>query len=217
MQMPKAKISVLLAIQCGCANATALPHAHTYRDAVRKTCESFAIVGPIAFGWSATPLLLSQQPRAALSVGLRSLQRWGGTSAGFTGGRAFSQAVRGADDVWCAAAGGMAAGLLGAPSVALLPARVASFAGLSILIETQLVPHLQQRTASPAAKPSRTIEPSKRIIHPRQQSARGHALSPRPPWGSQTPWADTPWMRAISRLDQGRQGFEDRCVAWLSA
>ena len=189
-------------------------HAHTYREAVRKTGESLAIVGPIAFGCSAAPLLLSRQPRAALTVGLRSAQRWGGTSAGFSGGRAFCQVARRTDDVWCAVAGGIAAGLLGSPSVALIPARVASFAGLSILIESQLIPRLQEGTsgAQATAKP----KPKRVIPLERRTSDSGHPLAQRAPWGSRTPWADKSWMKAISRFDQGRQDFEDRCVAWLA-
>lgn len=207
---------MIVVIHCAIARGELLQPARTYRDAIRKTCESFAIVGPVAFSWSAAPLLLSRQPGAAFRVGLSSAQRWGGTSAGFSGGRAFSQAARGTDDVWCAVAGGIAAGLLGSPSAALIPARVASFAGLSILIETQLLPRLQEGTSAQAAKPSRSIKPKRTVQHGRLTSARGHALAPRAPWGSQTPWAEKPWMKAISRIDQGRQDFEDRCVAWLA-
>lgn len=196
----------------GGATAFTVPPARTYSDAVRKTCESFAIVGPIAFSWTACPLFFARQPATALRAGILSAQRWGGTSAGFSGGRAFSQVVRQSDDVYCAVAGGVAAGLLGSPSVALIPARVASFAGLSILLETQVLPRLQTTSTKVKCKPNLQ---QKAPVQDRGSPAPGRPLKPRPAWGSRTPWAEQPWMKAISRIDQRRQAFEDSVVEWL--
>ena len=202
------------AAAAGSTSAVLVPAARTYKDAARKTCESFLIVAPMTFGWSATPLFFARQPEMALKIGLRSAQRWGGTSAGFSGGRAFTQVIRQTDDVWCAAAGGLAAGLLGSPSIGLIPARVCGFVGLSILLETQLLPRLQELTA---AQPPTRSKPKPIETRSRSATAGRTPLAPRPPWGSRTPWAEEPWMKAISRLDERRQAFEDACVTWLTS
>ena len=194
-------------------SALAGPVARSYKEAASKAVESLAIVGPIAFGWSATPLFFARQPATALSAGLQSAQRWGGTSAGFSGGRAISQVIRETDDVWCAAAGGLAAAILGSPSMQLMPARVCGFVGLSILLETQVVPLIQERTT---AQPMRSKP--KPVQSQRTSPAPIHGtLKPRPPWGSRSPWAEEPWMKAISNLDLRRQALEDACVAWLTS
>ena len=210
----------LLIIYCagfaaaGSTSAILVPPARSYKDAVTKAAESFAIVGPIAFGWSAMPLFFARQPAMALSAGLQSVQRWGGTSVGFSGGRAISQVIRQTDDdVWCAAAGGLAAAILGSPSIELVPARVCGFVGLSILLETQLVPLIKERTAAQPVRSKPNPVPQSQRTSPPVPGA----LKPRPPWGSRTPWAEEPWMKAISKLDLRRQAFEDACVDWLTS
>lgn len=187
--------------------------AHTYGDALRKTCQSLAIVGPIAFGWSAGPLAL--QPAVAIRVGMRSAQRWGGTSAGFTGGRAVSQVLRKTDDVWCAVAGAAAAALLGAPSFGQMPARLAGFVAMSYVLETQLLPRAglggdSAQLARPQPNPTKT--------RPRSSEKKAdwsYGGGARVPWGTNTFFADTAFGKTVIRIDKGRQDFEDACVAWL--
>ena len=187
--------------------------AHTYGDALRKTCQSLAIVGPIAFGWSAGPLAL--QPAVAMRVGMRSAQRWAGTSAGFTGGRAVFQVLRKTDDVWCAVAGAAAAALLGAPSFDQVPVRLAGFVALSYVLETQLLPRAglggdSAQLGRPQPNPTKTRPRSSK--QPADWSYGGGA---RVPWGTNTFFADTALGKAAIRIDTGRQNFEDACVARL--
>lgn len=183
--------------------------AHTYGDALRKTCQSLAIVGPIAFGWSAGPLAL--QPAVAMRVGMRSAQRWAGTSAGFTGGRAVSQVLRKTDDVWCAVAGAAAAAVLGAPSFGQMPARLAGFVAMSYVLETQLLPRAGLGGNSALARPQLKTRP-RSSKEPADWSYGGGA---RVPWGTNTFFADTVFGKAVIRIDKGRQDFEDACVARL--
>ena len=183
--------------------------AHTYGDALRKTCQSLAIVGPIAFGWSAGPLAL--QPAVAMRVGMRSAQRWAGTSAGFTGGRAVSQVLRKTDDVWCAVAGAAAAAVLGAPSFGQMPARLAGFVAMSYVLETQLLPRAGLGGNSALARPQLKTRP-RSSKKPADWSYGGGA---RVPWGTNTFFADTVFGKAVIRIDKGRQDFEDACVARL--
>ena len=203
---------VLLSIVARGAAGLAVPErAVTYGDVARQIGQSLLVVGPVAFGWAAGPLAL--QPATALRVGLRSARRWGGASVGFTGGRALSQVVRRTDDSWCSIAGAGAAGLLGAPSLGQVPLRVASFVALSYLFESQLLPRLSEATAA-----SSNPTPKKQQKTPVQMpfsGTSGWSLGTRTPWGSRSPWAETSWGRAITRLDMRRQAFEDACVARL--
>ena len=194
---------------CAAAASGADVRCSAYSDALRKTCQSLAIVGPIAFGWSAGPLAL--QPANAMRVGLRNAQRWGGTSAGFTGGRAMTQVFRETDDVWCSVAGAAAAALLGAASFGQIPTRLAGFVVMSYVLETQLLPR------------AGLVASSARLDRP-EPKKRGRAARPpdwtygggaRAPWGTHTPWAGTVVGRMVIRIDRSRQDFEDACVAHL--
>ena len=200
---------LLLAIAARGASALAVPErASSYRDVARQAGQSLFIVGPIAFGWAAGPLAL--QPAAAVRVGLRSAQRWGGASAGFAGGRALSQVMRRTDDVWCSMAGAGAAGLLGTPSLSQIPMRVAGFVIMSYLLESQLLPRLSAATAVPKS-PNKKLAPTRMPF----SGTSGWSLGTRTPWGTRSPWAETSFGRAVIRFDQRRQAFEDACVARL--
>eukprot|EP00965_Chrysotila_dentata_P138306 4574460-Pleurochrysis_carterae.AAC.5 len=75
--------------------------ARTPLDAIQTTCSSFLSVGGVCFVWSTGSSLFKRTPfRTACSVGVMSARKWGGTSAGFSGGRAIGQVIRGGDDIW---------------------------------------------------------------------------------------------------------------------
>jgi hypothetical protein len=196
------------------------PRARTYGEVVQSSVQSFAVVAPIAFGWAAGKHV--RQPQMALKLGLRSAQRWGGTSVGFAGGRALSQVMRQTDDVWCSIAGAGAAGILGAPSLGQVPLRVAGFVGMSYLLETVVLPRLQVRSSTQAAvsapkrrKRPTALAPSGRPTIPSGTQGWTLGTGKRMAWGTRSPWAQTPWGRTIIRWDQKRQAFEDACVARL--
>ena len=206
---------LMLLSSCSAGDLLAPQRANTYGDVLRTTGKSFAIVAPIAFGWSARPCAM-WSPEKALRLGLHSARRWGGTSAGFSGGCALTQVVRNSDDVWCSVAGAGAAGLLGSPSIGQIPVRVVGFIAMSYALETQLLPRLQEATSAPG--PSDRARPKTKKSQP--PTAGGFvggswSLGSRAPWGSQTPWAEARFMKAVTRVDLARQAFEDRCVAWL--
>ena len=119
------------------AAAPAKAVARTPADVVKVTWDSFTQVGLIGFAWTLAAkcrqkLPLSEGVKAARASGMR----WGGISAGFSGGTA--AAVVGLrkteEDKWCSMVGSVFGGIAAASSVTEIPSSVATFVGFSYIL-----------------------------------------------------------------------------------
>jgi len=122
------------------------PIAENLGDVVGTTAGSFFTIGGLGFvftlfsegskrantGGKARAMMPYFVMRAAVLQG----QRWGRVSAGFAGGRALGQVIRGVDGSACAMYGAVFGGIAAAPSVAAIPSSVASFAAFTYFIES---------------------------------------------------------------------------------
>ena len=77
--------------------------------------------------------------------------RWGRVSAGFAGGRALGQAIRGVDDGTTAMMGSIFGGVFAATSLKAIPQSVATFAAFGYFIESF---SSKNRAGSPDSKSS---------------------------------------------------------------
>ena len=120
----------LRSVQTSTSNSAT--HTHTTSAVVRESLTSLLVVGSVCFGGTTVQALCNRQaPQLALASGLHSARRWGGSSAGFSGGRALGQLLRQRDDVLCAALGACLAGVCGATSINQIPMRVGAFVAVT--------------------------------------------------------------------------------------
>ena len=128
------------------AAVEAAPIAKGPVDVVRTTVNNFYTIGGFGFVFTA---FSESTKRAGVSGRARDAvpyfvlrnsflqaQRWGRVSAGFAGGRALGQAMRGQDDSTCAIMGSIAGGIAAAPSLAQMPSSVATFAAFGYFIDS---------------------------------------------------------------------------------
>ena len=122
------------------------PMAKTPQDVAKAAASGFATLGGLGFGVtfvseaikrsdvqgkarSAVPYFVMQ---ASMSQGLRL----GKVSAGFAGGRALGQLIRGVDDMGTAMIAACAAGILSSPTVQSIPTNVLTFMCFSYFIDS---------------------------------------------------------------------------------
>ena len=110
------------------------PIATSPLGVAREALTSFTVTGTFAF-CSTSLRALGRQGSRPLLVGLKSARRWGGTSAGFSGGRALGQLIFKRDDVYCAMLGAACAGAAGATSADMIPTRMVTFAAMAIVLD----------------------------------------------------------------------------------
>ena len=135
--------------------------AKTPLDVVASATGSFVTVG--GFGFVVTAIQEAYKRRAVsggartavpyfvFQAALRNGQRWGRVSAGFAGGRAIGQVMRGADDSFCGYVGSIAGGIGAATSRSQVVSSVATFVGFQYLIDNlSSNTEPQQKEASPA-------------------------------------------------------------------
>ena len=154
------------------ATAEAPPIAKGPGDVIKTTVNNFCTVGGCGFVFTA----FSESSKRAGTGGkardavryfvvrnsLLQAQRWGRVSAGFAGGRALGQALRGQDDSTCAMIGSVFGGIAAAPSVAQMPSSVATFAAFGYFIDS----------FSSGNKPVSGEQASKRLAAARAQRLR---------------------------------------------
>lgn len=193
-----------LVISAGAATLSPMtkPIASSPLVVARETLTSFVVVGTTCFGGRSIGALCNRQAlQPALLSGLRSARRWGGVSAGFSGGRALGQLVRKCDDVYCAMLGACLAGAAGATSVDQIPMRVLAFTTMAIVLDGA-----QKRSGSllPGLAPSTTpARPRRRDAGPGQvPSSLGNPYGIRvlpPEEANQKVWREVselyPWLR----------------------
>ena len=124
----------------------ATPIAKGPVDVIRTTVSSFCTVGLFGFSLTAVQEFSARSgvsgrardrvPYFVVQASLRQAQRWGRVSAGFAGGRALGQAIRGVDDGTCALMGSIFGGIAAAPTVSAMPSSVATFAAFGYFIES---------------------------------------------------------------------------------
>ena len=136
-----------------------------------------------------------EAPPALLS-GLQSARRWGGTSAGFSGGRALGHLYQ-RDDVQCAVLGACFAGVAGAASVQQIPTRVFAFAALTCALDA-----LQKRLATledRESKRHREVGPG--LVEKSRANPYGIPVLP-PDEAQEKVWREVselyPWLRWIA-------------------
>lgn len=115
-------------------------------DVVKTTASSFLTVG--SFGFAITAFQESMKranvagqaktrvPYFVMQASLAQAKRFGSISAGFAGGRALGQAIRGKDDQTCALMGSVFGGIAASPTVAGIPGSVATFACFGFFIDS---------------------------------------------------------------------------------
>ena len=109
--------------------------AKSVGDVVGATASSFALVGGVGFVFSAGNNFVRRLPTSAVAAGWGTAQRWGRVSAGFAGGRALGQWVRGADDRWASMAGAVFGGAAAASSIPEIPSSIATFVAFSFVLD----------------------------------------------------------------------------------
>eukprot|EP00966_Prymnesium_polylepis_P275338 6361403-Prymnesium_polylepis.1 len=127
-------------------DSTKPPIADTPLDVLKTTVQSFCTIGGIGFGVTAFQeaqkmanvggRARSQVPYFVITRALAQGGRWGRVSAGFAGGRALGQALRGVDDSTCAMMGSIFGGIAAAPTLQAIPSSVATFAAFGYFIES---------------------------------------------------------------------------------
>ena len=126
------------------AAAQGEPIAKTPLDVVQKTAGAFCTVGSLGFAMTAFQECSkradvwrhTQVPRYVIRNSLIQAQRWGRVSAGFAGGRALGQVLRGVDDSTCAMMGSIAGGVCAASELSAIPSSVATFAAFGYFIDS---------------------------------------------------------------------------------
>eukprot|EP00325_Prymnesiales_sp_UTEX-LB-985_P029898 CAMPEP_0174731648 /NCGR_PEP_ID=MMETSP1094-20130205/57923_1 /TAXON_ID=156173 /ORGANISM="Chrysochromulina brevifilum, Strain UTEX LB 985" /LENGTH=202 /DNA_ID=CAMNT_0015934059 /DNA_START=89 /DNA_END=697 /DNA_ORIENTATION=+ len=121
------------------------PIARGPLDVIKTTASSFATVGTFGFAITAfqeyskragtAGQARTRMPYFVVQASLAQASRWGRVSAGFSGGRALGQALRGKDDSTCAMLGSIFGGIGAAPNIAGIPSSVATFAAFGYFIE----------------------------------------------------------------------------------
>lgn len=122
------------------------PIAKTPMDVVKTTASSFFTLGGVGFAItsfqeSAKRANVAGQARTRVpyfvfQASLAQAKRIGLVSAGFTGGRALGQVIRGKDDSTCAMMGSIFGGIAASPTVAGIPGSIATFACFGYFIES---------------------------------------------------------------------------------
>lgn len=107
-------------------------------DVVSRAASGYAATAILCGGWTG---LTKRSASAAWS----SAQRWGRVSAGFSGGQAAGEVIRGANDRYARLLGACGAGVLGATSMADIPSNVLGYVAFTYLLEA-----FEARAASPA-------------------------------------------------------------------
>ena len=128
------------------ATRQSAPLANSPMDVVKTTATGFTTLGGIGFGVTFVSEAIA---RSGVSGKARSavpyfvmrasmLQGWrlGKVSAGFQGGRALGQCIRGVDDMGTSMIAACAAGLFSAPSIQAIPGNVLTFMCFSYFIDS---------------------------------------------------------------------------------
>lgn len=175
MFVPTALFIVGTVVQSGVAPPRQTALAKTPLDVIQTTVGSFCAVG--GFGFAVTAVQESmkrasvvgrartQVPYFVVRASLLQAQRWGRVSAGFAGGRALGQALRGVDDSTCAMMGSIAGGIAAAPNLAAVPSSVATFAAFGYFIESL-------SASKSTAPPSSEQEARQQLANARVQRAK---------------------------------------------
>jgi hypothetical protein len=147
-----------------------VPIAKSAGDVVRTTVGSFFTIGSFGFALTAFQESVKRAgvagrakarvPYFVCMASLNQAQRWGRVSAGFSGGRALGQWLRGMDDSTCAMLGSICGGICAAPNVGSIPSSVATFAAFGYFIE------------SFAPKSDAAADPQKQLTQAREQRAK---------------------------------------------
>lgn len=103
--------------------------AKTPQDVIIKTFSGFASTGVLCGGWTAVT-------KRSVAAGWVSAQRWGRVSAGFSGGQALGQYLRGVDDRYCRFLGAACAGVFGSATVADIPRNLATYLAFTYVLES---------------------------------------------------------------------------------
>lgn len=162
------------------------PLAQNAGDVVRTTVSNFATVGGFGFAFTAVKGFADNAgvqggaraavPYFVLKASLINAQRWGRISAGFAGGRAAGQWLRGADDRTTAMMGSVAGGVAAATSVSQIPSSVATFACFGYFLDS-----FSAKPEDDANGPTRTApvpKPVKRGLTPGQKLDRMLGITP---------------------------------------
>jgi len=115
-------------------------------DVIQTTAGSFLSVGGFGFAFTALQESIKRSnvggrararvPYFVFRASIANGQRWGRVSAGFAGGRALGQALRGKDDSTCSMLGSIFGGIAAAPNPAGVPSSVATFAAFGYFIDS---------------------------------------------------------------------------------
>ena len=103
--------------------------AKTPQDVIIKTFSGFAGTGVLCGGWTAVT-------KRSVAAGWVSAQRWRRVSAGFSGGQALGQYLRGVDDRYCRFLGAACAGVFGSATVADIPRNLATYLAFTYVLES---------------------------------------------------------------------------------
>ena len=133
-ELPTA-LDELLSLRGGARTASAPADRGGVAEVAVVTAASFVFVGSTCTGLTTARALVDAQPLgAAIAAGLRSGQRWGRLSAGFSGVRGACRLQR-LPDPLCSILGAAAAGALGATSPGAVPVRMGAYVALAIAFE----------------------------------------------------------------------------------
>jgi hypothetical protein len=122
------------------------PLAKTPGDVARTTLTSYASLGGLGFSFTAVSETLARRnvggmarsrvPYFVVQSALKAGNKWGKLSAGFAGGRALGQVIRGADDRIASSMAAICGGIASANSVAEIPTSVGTFLAFTYFIDT---------------------------------------------------------------------------------
>ena len=161
------------------------PIATSPLDVVRTTAGSFATIGGLGFCFTAFQEATARAavsgdarkavPYFVLKAALQNGQRWGRVSAGFAGGRAAGQLLRGGDDAWSRLMGSVVGGAAAATSLASVPSSCATFAAFGYFFDSFTHPPGKKGGGARAGGAPR---PQKPKLSPGQQLDRLLGTSP---------------------------------------
>lgn len=120
--------------------------AETFGDVIATASSSYCSLGFLGFIFTAVSegmarsgtagMARTRMPYFVFRAACQSGNRFGRLSAGFSGGRALGQWIRGADDSTTSMIAAITAGIVAADSVAGIPSSVATFACFTYFIDS---------------------------------------------------------------------------------
>lgn len=149
------------------------PIAASPADVVRTTLTSFCTIGAFGFCFTALQESLARAnvygdarkavPYFVMCAAVQNAQRWGRVSAGFAGGRAAGQLLRGCDDGYTRLMGSLMGGVGAATSLASVPSSMATFAAFGFFFDSFTHGGGRDGEGAAAQKPKPKLSPGQKL------------------------------------------------------